>query len=133
MAQIITHKWNTDDWIKLPARKKYLVKYSKKYGRGLYAAGRIEKGTELLVNHLIIAPNDGTHSEVFSFEIPWNKKVSGIALGEITLVNHAEYPNCDWECFRSQKNFPKIKLYTISTILPGEQLFINYGYNPEKK
>lgn len=54
---------------------------------------------------------------------------SAIALGFGSLFNHNVNANVDYE-IEIRNNRIMIKYTANRSILPGEQLFINYGYNP---
>ncbi len=108
------------------------VKLTKNMGRGIFATKPIKKNTVIETNHLLIYPNDEREKckcrmtiMNYDFEIGRNK--CGIALGLISLLNHNENPNTDY-IINGYKETITIK--ALRDIKRGEQLFIDYGYDP---
>lgn len=106
------------------------IKNTKKFGRGVFSTEEIKKGTLIEVSELIIfSKKDSVYFEetkiqsyVYSY-----KNGTAIALGIGSLFNHADNANISWElCTKKNKIFFK----TNRNIKKGEQLFINYGYDP---
>ena len=58
----------------------------------------------------------------------WNEELEAIALGYGSLYNHSSNPNIKHE--RDYQN-ETITFIALKDLNPGEELYINYGYNPE--
>lgn len=105
------------------------IKNTKKYGRGLYATRDFKKG-EIIERSPLVVLNEVDSKVIhvtilclYAFE--FNKKLAAIALGNGSLFNHSKRPNVIYDSkgkemiFRASKGIKK-----------GEQLFIDYGYDP---
>ena len=101
------------------------IRVSKKYGRGVYAIDDIKAGTTVLKNRMIIEKDGGPLCERFAFYV--DRKHSGIALGDVSLLNHSENENAEWDICKKRQ---VIIVKTTKDIKAGEQIFINYGYDP---
>jgi SET domain-containing protein len=107
--------------------KPYMIAFTKKYGRGLYATANIPKNRTIILNDLATGSYGGDLSNRYSFEV--DKKTVGIALGDVSLANHSEKPNATWEIDAEAKT---IWLVATKLIKAGQQIFINYGYTPKE-
>lgn len=106
-----------------------IIKNTKKLGRGVFAAKNIPanvliESAPILLMPYIEVPNC---SILDLYCYGWNDENIAIALGYGGLYNHNFKPNVFY-----QNNFEKnvIEFYTIKKIRKGQQLFIDYGYNP---
>ena len=107
----------------------YHVKYDKKTGRGLYAKKDIPANSIVIVNQAIKGPGGGSLVEKYAFDT--GDGSAAIALGHISLVNHSKRPNA--EVFYAEiSHYPMVSLSTLKKIKKGQQIFIDYGYMPEK-
>lgn len=113
------------------------IKTTDKYGRGIYATKRITKGTVVDTTPIILLTQEDTTSlnntSLIYWWFGWPTGRSGptaIALGLGSLFNHSFDANCHYEA--DEKNLT-MKFVATETIEKGEQLFINYGYDPIKE
>lgn len=110
---------------------KFSVKNTKKYGRGLYANKNIKKGEIVEVSPVLIIDRDDakrisdTIVNVYVFE--WNRQNSALALGNGSLFNHSKKSNVSYMNSFSTK---EVIFISNKEIKKGQQLFINYGYDP---
>lgn len=100
------------------------------YGRGLYAARKIRKGEVVERSPVIVIPYhervSGTTIEVYLFE--WRRDDRALALGLGSLFNHSgKRSNITYNPVHQTK---EILFVALRDIRKGEQLFINYGYDP---
>lgn len=105
------------------------IKKDPKMGRGVFATKNIKKGTLIEVSEIIIF-NKKDHSLIQSSGMLLNHypgKRSALALGLGSLFNHSDTPNVRY-FFSSEK----IAFIVNQKIKAGEQLFIDYGYDPTK-
>lgn len=98
-------------------------------GRGLVAGAPIQKGETLESAPVIPLRRDqlGPRREgLFSYPFDWPDPpyAEAIALGMISLVNHADAPNADFE-----PDLPSltIRLFAARDIPAGEEITIDYG------
>jgi len=110
----------------------FTVKVTKKYGRGLYASRNIKRGDIVEMSPVLVVDKydagkiNDTLVNVYVFE--WNKESSALAFGYGSLFNHSKKPNVTYmNSFQSRE----ILFMASKDIKKGEQLFINYGYEPE--
>lgn len=109
------------------------VKLFKGMGRGLVTTKSITKGQVLFevetipLNRRDTALADKTFLGSYIYCLGRGK--SCVALGLGSLFNHAENENVAFKVvFKSGRYF--IKYTAVSNIKAGEQLFLNYGYQP---
>jgi SET domain-containing protein len=103
-----------------------------KYGRGVYTDKSIKEGELILCDHLmLLKPDDRKGPTVcrYDFQVDSEDTPSAIALGITSLLNHSDTPNCDFETF-FKKGLPFVKVWAIKDIRKGQELKINYGYDP---
>lgn len=108
-----------------------IIKNTKKYGRGLYATRNFKKGEIietspiLLIEKTDIGSIETTVLNTYVFE--WTKNASALALGHGSLFNHSPKSNVAYmNSFRTKEIF----FITTKNIKKGQQLFIDYGYDP---
>ena len=99
-------------------------------GRGVFSTAKISKNTIIEISPvLVISEKDRNHIEktmLFDYLFDWgvNCKQACLALGYLSLYNHAYDANCMYEMdYETQ-------LITITTVKPikkGEEIFINYN------
>lgn len=107
------------------------TKRKKKYGRCLYANKHIKAETIIEISELIIFPKDETKrvekTTLGAYVYDYKGGVA-LALGVGSLFNHSTEPNVDYFFFND-----KLYFRTNRLIRKGEQLFIDYGYDPTAK
>jgi len=108
-----------------------IVAPSDKRGRGVFAAEKISAGTVIEISLvLVLSAKDRKLVEktlLFDYIFEWGEakgKKACIALGYLSLYNHAYNANCDYE-MDFATNLMAIK--TVRGIKKGEELFINYN------
>ncbi len=111
---------------------------TKNKGRGVLAKKIIAANTVVEIAPVIILPGgdrkllDQTLLHDYIFEWGEDKQACCIALGYVSLYNHAYISNCEYEMdFKKQL----ITVTTVKEVKTGEELFINYNgeWNNEKK
>jgi SET domain-containing protein len=112
------------------------VANSKAKGRGVYSNRSLEPNTVIEIAAVIVMSGrdrkllDQTLLHDYIFEWGAEKKQCCMALGNVSLYNHSYHSNCTYDM-----DFKK-KIITITTtrkIKKGEELFINYNGDPDKK
>lgn len=99
-------------------------------GRGVFTSEAIPAGTVIEIAPVIVLSTadrqllDKTHLHDYIFE--WGKKQDQccVALGYVSIYNHAYESNCDYEMDYAQQT---IAIKTVMHIKAGEELFINYN------
>lgn len=111
----------------------YSIGVTSSKGRGLYASKFIEKGTRIIrapVIHFNKTDTDKVSETVlehYIFASFNDEDTSWIPLGHALLMNHSIEANVDW--FQS-KDINVVDYIALTDIDVGEELLINYGYNP---
>jgi uncharacterized protein len=102
----------------------------KKKGRGIFAIDDIDEGTIIEIAPVIVMSKaerqliDQTLLHDYIFEWGDDRKQCCLALGYVSLYNHAYQSNCEYEMdFKKQL----ITIRSVKKIKAGEQLFINYN------
>lgn len=107
------------------------MRHSKKYGRGIYATQDIRSGKTIFSDQLLVIPKkDVSKVKDSILECYWfdfDKINYAIALGLGSLFNHHDEENVVAIINEKSKI---IEFKTLRNIKKGEQLFLNYGYNP---
>jgi uncharacterized protein len=107
------------------------VKKTKKMGRGVFAKAKIKKNTVVIEDFLLpFSLKDSDlidNTDLVRYVYQYDKNTSCVALGLGSLLNHSENPNC---FFKIDKERDILTVKTSKVIKAGEQLFIDYGYNP---
>ena len=96
-------------------------------GRGVFCYSRVKKGSIIEASPILLVPTTEIGLDAYIFE--WTTKYNALALGFGSLFNHSTSPNVDYKLCKKDKT---IKFYANKGISEGEQLFINYGYEPEE-
>lgn len=100
-------------------------------GRGLVAAKDFKKGQIVESSHIIVLDIDDhktlqpTLLNLYVFE--WRGNDVAVALGNGSLFNHAKPANVTYS---NDYKHEKIVFRALRRIKKGEQLFVNYGYDP---
>lgn len=105
------------------------IKETKNMGRGLFSTHKIKKNKILLVNNLIFSDKKSKNSDFENYVFGCDGSYF-IALGEGSLINHSSSPNVEAQIDLQKK---KIYFVAIKSINSGDQLFLDYGYDPSKQ
>jgi SET domain-containing protein len=112
------------------------VTQSKNMGRGVYTNKPLKKNTIIEIAPVIVMTDeerkllDQTLLHDYIFEWGNEKKQCCMALGYVPLYNHSYTSNCEYEMdFKTDV----IRVKTVRTIEAGEELFINYNGDWNKK
>jgi len=106
---------------------KYEVYITPYAGRGVRALKSIREGEIILENHALRISNIRLNDETLRKHVMFYQgKQNIIMLGEATLVNHSDNPNCEILIVVSNK-LPKVMLVSLRKIKKNEELTINYG------
>ena len=100
-----------------------------KYGRGLYARQAYARGDLIETSPVVLVARAQVPSEgrLTHYVFEWDRKHYALALGFGSLFNHDLTPNA---YFRLDKKRDVIVFKALRPILRGEQLFVDYGYEP---
>ncbi|MEP6845423.1 MAG: SET domain-containing protein [Panacibacter sp.] len=113
-----------------------VVAPSDKRGRGIFASKNIPGNTIIEISPvLVLSAKERAAIEktrLFSYIFEWGKtrKQGCLALGYISLYNHAYESNCDYEMDFEHR---LVTIRTVRKIIRGEELFINYNAHPTDK
>ena len=109
-----------------------------KYGRGVFAGKDFKRGELIEICPVIVVPDfaralnwmghDGM-MEQYYFDYDGGDR-SCLALGYGSLYNHANNSNAHYEINRDAK---EIIIMALRNIKKGNQIYINYGYDPVKR
>lgn len=107
-----------------------VVAPSDKRGRGVFASEKITEGTLIEISPvLVFSAKDRKQVEktmLFDYIFEWGKKrkKACIALGYLSLYNHAYDANCEYEM---DYDTELMSIKTVREIEKGEELFVNYN------
>jgi SET domain-containing protein len=111
-----------------------IIKNTKKYGRGLYAARNLDKGEVVEIAPVVVLSQADSRiigiTKLTMYLFEWKNKDAGFALGYGSLFNHSKKENVSYEA-RFKTN--DIVFTAIKKVKKGQQLFIDYGYDPIKE
>lgn len=106
------------------------VSKTSKMGRGVFTDRPIEAGTIIELapvivmeaEHRLLLDQTPLHNYIFE----WGKKAEQciIALGLVSIYNHAFQSNCDYDMYFDKDS---IAVKAVREIAAGEELFINYN------
>lgn len=104
-------------------------------GRGVFTASQIEKNNFIEACPAVILPAKDRalihQTKLHDYYFYWGTKGDcAIALGFGSLYNHSSKPNAD---YRMDVENMSIDIYSIKTILPGEEITINYAKGGDQK
>lgn len=108
-----------------------LVKNTKKYGRGVYAARTIETGELVEASPVLILDEwesnriNPTILNCYVFAWDDDHKRSAVAFGFGSLFNHSTKENIT---YKNNYENNTIEFMALRDIKKGEQLFVDYGY-----
>lgn len=109
------------------------VKKSKKFGRGVFASIDLKPNVLVEKSPLILIPKEDIikiEASVLDNYVYEFKDGLAVALGMGSLFNHSDKPNVQWKILRKEQC---VIFWTDQDIKAGDQLFIDYGYNPLDK
>ena len=113
-----------------------IVAPSDKRGRGVFTAKGIPANTIIEISPvLVLSATERAAIEktkLFSYIFEWgkSKKQGCLALGYVSLYNHAYESNCEYEMDFEHR---LVTIRTVRKIKKGEELFINYNAHPTDK
>jgi SET domain-containing protein len=100
-------------------------------GRGVFASETIPAGTVIEISPILeLSPTERKEVEktiLYNYIFEW-KDGACIALGYLSLYNHAYNANCDYEM---EYETDTMSITTLRDIEKGEELFINYNAIPD--
>jgi hypothetical protein len=108
-----------------------------KFGRGVFAGTDFAVGALIEVCPVLLLNQHESHMawaahagilERYYFD--YDEKHAAIALGYGSLYNHSRSPNADYSSNTSSK---EIVIFALKKIKKGNQILINYGYDPAKR
>lgn len=106
------------------------IKKTKKYGRGVYAAKDITKGTVMEICEVLVLSQNDTKlvnkTDLKYYVFKYNDKQDCIVLGNGEIFNHADSPNVSFKLIKNKMVFRALK-----NIIKGKQLFTNYNEDVE--
>jgi len=102
-------------------------------GRGVFARKTIKKGQVIEHIPVLIIPVESIvdglkNSHLGRYYYWWTRNRVAIALGFGSLYNHSYKPNAIYE-----HGTATIKYVALRTIKPGEEITINYNWDPKDK
>lgn len=106
-----------------------VLKKTKDKGLGVFAFNDINPSILIEIAPVIVLDENDTklihQTKLHDYYFSWgeNQQKSAIALGYISIYNHAEQPNCKQEFNFEEKT---ISIHTNQKILAGEELCIHY-------
>lgn len=107
-----------------------IIQNTEDKGKGVFALQDIEANTLLEISPVIVLSESDTklihQTFLHDYYFSWgeNQKSSAIALGYISIYNHASNANCYHECdFKKQS----ITIFSKKNIAAGEELCIDYN------
>lgn len=106
------------------------IKKDRKKGRGVYTNRPFKKGELVEECELLLLPLAHVPLEIEGHVFEFTRRTAAIALGNGSLYNHSDHPNC-YFYFNYRKQ--KLLFRTLRTIRRGEELTVEYGYDEELK
>lgn len=108
-----------------------------KMGKGVFTSAPITAGSVIEIAPVIVMPAadrlhlDQTLLHDYIFEWGEHAEHCALALGWVSVYNHAYLSNCEYEMDYTTGS---IQIKTVRAIEAGEELFINYGgsWNSDK-
>ncbi|GAC1398611.1 MAG: SET domain-containing protein-lysine N-methyltransferase [Sediminibacterium sp.] len=107
-----------------------VVAPSKMRGRGVFSTEQIPAHTVVEISPVLVLSIaerklvEQTHLFDYIFEWGDDCKSACIALGYLSLYNHAYTANCEYEMDYANE---LMTITTVKDVSPGEELFINYN------
>jgi SET domain-containing protein len=106
------------------------IAQSDKKGRGVFTSADIAKGTTIEIAPVIVLNKEEREKVeqtlLYDYIFEWGDDLisAAVALGYVSIYNHAIHPNCKYEM---DFDHLTISIITIADIAAGEELFINYN------
>jgi SET domain-containing protein len=114
----------------MPQSKTYIKSAGSK-GRGVFAAIAISKGQIIEIApyiHIPAAEYDRVADTTLSnYWYGANGRACAIGLGNTSLYNHSDAPNADYAIRTRSKT---IKIVALENMAVGQEICIDYGYDP---
>ncbi len=106
------------------------VRSSRGKGRGVFAANPLAKGLVCFTDPVLVFPvrDARLRGVIHRYTFEWDDDSSALCLGPGSIVNHSYTPNMRYRMLRSEK---AIEFIAIEEIVTGEELTINYNFDPE--
>ena len=110
-----------------------IIAPSDRRGRGVFSLRNIPPNTIIEVSPVLVFSSAERKiiekTKLFDYIFEWgkSKKQGCLALGYISLYNHAYESNCDYEMDFEHR---LVTIRTVRKISKGEELFINYNAHP---
>lgn len=104
------------------------IKPSPIHGRGVFACERIHKGQWRYVygDIRIVEPGD----PIEDYGVEWDDERTYIPYAPWCRCNHSDTPNCVIEILEEED---MLIITTLTTIKSGEEMTIDYGFDPSKE
>ena len=108
---------------------------SPKRGRGVFATERILMNTTIEIAPVIVLSKEERHiveqTLLYDYIFEWGEdhKLAAVALGYVSIYNHAVHPNCSYDMNEEDQT---ISIITLKDIEIGDELFINYNAETEE-
>jgi SET domain-containing protein len=102
-------------------------------GRGVFSLKNIRANTIIEISPVLVFSSTERkvieNTKLFDYIFEWGKtkKQGCLALGYVSLYNHAYESNCDYEMDFEHR---LVTIRTVKKISKGEELFINYNAHP---
>ncbi len=99
-------------------------------GRGVYTTEAIEINTTIEIAPVIVLSKEHRsiveQTLLYDYIFEWGEdyQMAAMALGYVSIYNHAVQPNCVYEMDYENET---ISIITIKEIKVGDELFINYN------
>jgi SET domain-containing protein len=99
-------------------------------GRGVFTTEAIETNTKIEIAPVIVLTKEHRaiveQTLLYDYIFEWgeDQKSAAVALGYVSIYNHAVQPNCIYEMDYENET---ISIITIKEIKVGDELFINYN------
>jgi SET domain-containing protein len=106
------------------------IKGSAGKGRGVFTDEEIPENTVVEISPVIVMSSeerpwlDKTLLHDYIFEWGAEKNQCCMAMGYVPVYNHSGSSNCEYEMDYDEE---VIRIKSVRTIFPGEELFINYN------
>lgn len=105
-------------------------------GKGVFTSEVIEAGTIIEIAPVLVLPERDSElidkSFLYNYYFLWGDahKNYAICLGYGSLYNHSYEPNCIYETYYEDE---KMHFITRRDIAAGEELTVNYNWDPDDK
>lgn len=107
-----------------------IIRQTKLMGRGIFSTKNYKKGNIITICPVILIPkNEISKANLLNLYVYyWDKNYDALSLGLGSLFNHKLKSNVE---FYRHESDDYLVFIAKRNIKKGEQLFINYGYNPK--